>query len=356
MKNRAPLTDIEIDEFSNSFLEEEFDDEDFTNSNPSNSEAKISRGHGKIRRKDMPQAPKPKAAPEQIFEVEQPCTLLDFMFEKLSSKSRTTIKSYLAHRQISVGGIPTTRFDLPLKEGDRVSLTFSRMSELFYHRMLRVVYEDDYIIVVDKKNGLLSMATDRERTKTAYYILSEYVKKLDPRNRIFIVHRLDRETSGLMVFAKTMDIQHQMQKNWEQIVLERKYVAVVGGTPRQEEGVVSNYLAQNSAFMVYSSDNPNDGELAVTHYKVLKSGGMGSLVECELETGKTNQIRVHMKDLGCPIIGDKKYGGQESPINRIALHARKIVFIHPITGKEMLFDTGVPPKFLTLLKNRQYND
>ncbi len=286
----------------------------------------------------------------RYFQVTEKGTLLPFLFEQLKDKSKTTVKSFLSHRQIAVNDIITTQYDTPLNPGDTVSLNQGQAKTEFKHSMLKIVYEDDYLLVVDKKNGLLSMASDKERIKTAYYILSQYLKSQNPANRIFIVHRLDRETSGLMLFAKSMDIQHTLQQNWKELVSERKYVAVVKGSPEKDEGTISSYLAENSVYTVYSTQNPEKGEHAVTHYKVLQKGAGNTLLELELETGKKNQIRVHMKDIGCPIIGDKKYGGPVSPINRIALHAKKIRFIHPVTHKEFNFDTNVPKPFLSLLK------
>lgn len=297
---------------------------------------------------------KQKTLKPVAFEVTEGNELLKFLFEKFDNLSKTTVKSYLTHRQISVNGITKTKFDTRLIPGDSVMLNKGMQEKEFRHPMLRIVFEDDHLIVIDKKNGLLSMATDSERTKTAYYILSEYLKNKERAQRIFIIHRLDRETSGLMMFAKSTEVQHTLQKNWDDLVLERKYVAVVSGEPADRNGVYSSYLAENSQFMVYSTRDQSEGELAVTRYETLRQGAGNSLVELELETGKKNQIRVHMKDMGCSIIGDRKYGGIVSPIGRIALHARKIRFTHPVTQEEMNFDTGIPPQFLTLLKAKKF--
>ncbi|MEG2282177.1 MAG: pseudouridine synthase, partial [Rikenellaceae bacterium] len=255
------------------------------------------------------------------FTIEKPEELLVFLREKMPDKSRTTIKSFLAHKQISVNGIPTTQFNHDLSVGDVVMVSFGVTHETFKNPFLRIVYEDDAILVVNKRNGLLTMATDSERQRTAYYILSEYLKQQDQNNRIFIVHRLDRETSGIVVFAKSQEVQHTFQYNWNEIVLERKYIAVVEGKVEQESGEVRSYLAENKAFHVYSTQNPEDGELAITRYKRLQVGRDNTMMELELETGKKNQIRVHMSDLGHPIVGDRKYGADVSPIGRLALHA-----------------------------------
>ncbi len=298
--------------------------------------------------RNKPKAKNNRERREQ-FEVTEPMQLLDFLFSVMPEKSKTTVKSYLRNKQVSIGDMMSTKFDFQLKSGDIVNLNRGVVENSFRHPMLRIVFEDEHILVVNKRNGLLSMASDKERKRTAYYILSEYLKAKDVNNRIFIVHRLDRETSGLMIFAKSMEVQHKLQKNWNEIVLERKYVAVLCGKPRNEEGEVTSYLAESKALKMYSTLDPTKGDLATTHYKVLKHGYNTTLVELELETGKKNQIRIHMKDMFCPIVGDKKYGGKPSHINRVALHARKIRFIHPVTEKEMNFDTEIPSQFLQLL-------
>ena len=282
------------------------------------------------------------------FKVERADTLLNYLLTLFGDKSRTTVKSYLAHRQVAVNGMPMTQFDTMLHVGDELAINFKAGFSVFKHNRLRLVYEDEYILVVDKGYGLLSMSTERIKTGTAYSILSDYVKSQNPGNKLFIVHRLDRDTSGLMMFAKSKGIQEQMQHNWHNIVLERKYVAVVEGAMEQSEGVVRSYLAENSAYQVYSTDNPEEGQLAITRYKVLGGNSKFSLVELDLETGRKNQIRVHMHDLGHSIAGDRKYGAHGSPLGRVALHACKLRFAHPITHKEMNFETPVPPRFLSI--------
>jgi len=192
------------------------------------------------------------------------------------------------------------------------------------------------------------MASETEKQKTAYSILSEYVKRFDPNNLIFIVHRLDRDTSGLMMFAKSKKIQEILQKDWNNSIIERSYVAIVEGVIEKPEGTVSSWLKENKALVVYSSQTPDDGQKAVTHYKVLKTNKVFSLLEVKLETGRKNQIRVHMKDIGFPVTGDKKYGSKLNPIGQMGLHARVLSFKHPITGKALRFDTPIPLKFQKL--------
>ncbi len=286
----------------------------------------------------------------ETYQVEAPAPLLEFLIAAMPERKRTAVKSLLAHNQVMVNTTPQRQFDLELKPGDTVKVNLSREWKVFYNRRLQIVYEDDDIIVVNKGYGLLSMGNDKVREGTAYSILKDYLKWQDPRNKIFIVHRLDRDTSGLMVFAKSIEAKENLQHNWNNMVLERKYLAVVeGGAPDPEEGEVRSYLAENSRYEVYSTDNPAEGQLAVTRYKTLAKGRGMALLEVQLDTGRKNQIRVHMKDLGHPITGDRRYGAGSSPIHRMALHAQTLRFVHPITRRDMNFSTPVPISFRKLV-------
>ncbi|MBD5243906.1 MAG: RluA family pseudouridine synthase [Bacteroides sp.] len=284
------------------------------------------------------------------YSVTAPSTLLEYLLQVMPQRKRTNVKELLKHNQVAVNGMPVTQFDAPLAEGDEVKVNLTREFKVFYHRRLKIVYEDDDIIVVNKGYGLLSMGNDKVKDGTAYSILRDYVKWGDPRNKIFIVHRLDRDTSGLMVFAKNEEAKEKLQHNWNNMVLERKYLAVVEGTPEPPQGTVKSYLTENSQFEVYSTNDPTQGKLAVTRYSTLKSRGKYALLEVELDTGRKNQIRVHMKDLGHPIAGDRKYGADSSPIHRLALHARTLRFVHPISRKEMSFTTPIPASFASMVK------
>lgn len=284
------------------------------------------------------------------YSVTAPSTLLEYLLQVMPQRKRTNVKELLKHNQVAVNGMPVTQFDATLAEGDEVKVNLTREFKVFYHRRLKIVYEDDDIIVVNKGYGLLSMGNDKVKDGTAYSILRDYVKWGDPRNKIFIVHRLDRDTSGLMVFAKNEEAKEKLQHNWNNMVLERKYLAVVEGTPEPPQGTVKSYLTENSQFEVYSTNDPTQGKLAVTRYSTLKSRGKYALLEVELDTGRKNQIRVHMKDLGHPIAGDRKYGADSSPIHRLALHARTLRFVHPISRKEMSFTTPIPASFASMVK------
>ncbi len=284
------------------------------------------------------------------FSIQAPAELLPFVTKNLPEIKRTRLKQMLAHNQIAVNGTPVRQFNHPVQPGDTVSVNFTREFQVFYNRRLKIVYEDDDILVVNKGYGLLSMGNDKVKDGTAYSILKDYLKRKDPRNKIFIIHRLDRDTSGLMMFAKNEKAKEAMQHNWNNMVLNRKYVTVVEGDVEEPQGVVRSYLGETSQFEVFSTDDPSQGKLAVTRWTRLKEGSEYSLLEVELDTGRKNQIRVHMKDIGHPISGDRKYGAEASPIHRLALHARTLRFIHPVTRREMLFETPVPSSFIRLAR------
>ena len=290
------------------------------------------------------------------YQVTEPMPLLEFLISVMPQRKRTAIKSLLAHNQVAVNGTPEKQFDTQLRPGQEVKVNLSREFKVFYNRRLKLVYEDDDIIVVNKGYGLLSMGNDKVKEGTAYTILRDYLKWQDPRNKLFIVHRLDRDTSGLMVFAKSIEAKENLQHNWNNMVLSRKYLAVVEGRPDPAEGIVKSYLAENSRYEVYSTDNPDEGQLAITRYRTLKSRNGYSLMEVELDTGRKNQIRVYMKDLGHPITGDRRYGAGSSPIHRMALHAQTLRFVHPITRKDMNFTTPTPISFSKIVGGKEYKE
>lgn len=272
--------------------------------------------------------------------------LLQYLVELWPERSRTTVKSYLAHRQIAVNGKAETAFDLVLHRGDTVTLRAVGERKPNPNSKIRIVYEDDHIIVVDKKNGLLSMSTGRENEQTAYSMLTEHVRHYNRDNRIFIVHRLDRETSGLLLFAKTEEIQQILQRNWNDNIIARTYTAVVEGTLQPAEGQIVSWLTENpKSLKMESSPTDNGGKKAITNYRTLKDNGAYSLIEVNLETGRKNQIRVQLASIGHPIAGDKRYGAQSNPLGRLCLHARTLSFIHPANGQKMNFDTGIPSIF-----------
>jgi 23S rRNA pseudouridine1911/1915/1917 synthase len=286
------------------------------------------------------------------FSVEESTLLLDFLIGKFTDKSRTTIKSLLKNKQVLIGNQPVTKFDYALNPGDTIVIRWGKGVVTLKDPQLSIVFEDEDFIVVEKAAGLLSIATQKEKMRTAYSILSTYLKKTNPKNRIFVIHRLDRETSGLMVFAKNEAIQAAMQNNWKFAVQQRSYIAVVEGVLQTGDGtgvgVIKSYLWESKSLIVYSSPNPDDGQLAVTRYEVLKTGDKYTLVRLQLETGRKNQIRVHMNSIGHPLAGDMKYGGHACALKRLCLHADKLSFTHPRTGERLDFSSPAPVGFSKL--------
>ena len=278
--------------------------------------------------------------------VEQEATLLPFLFELLKEQSKTSVKALLSHGQIWVNQQATTQFDTPLHAGDVVTISYNRRKVVFNNPLLNIIYEDDSVIVVNKREGLLSVSTAKVRERTAFHILSDYLKKSDPRNKLFVLHRLDRDTSGLMMFAKTRAVQEKMQSNWNEMITERTYVAVVEGRPEKDSDLITTQLKENAEARVYVV--ADGGKDAITRYHLLRTNEKYSLLELNLETGRKNQIRAQMEYIGHPIAGDYKYGAETDPTGRLMLHAQRLYFIHPETGEEMRFDTRIPDSFKSL--------
>ena len=299
-----------------------------------------------------------KRKQDTFFRVEAAAELMPFLLSKLGGMTRTSVKQLLSQRRVTVNAAIQTRHDTPLKAGDVVQVLQGRGNIELRHPKLRIIYEDDALIIVEKKNGLLTVPYNPKSSEmTAFSILKEYVKKESRRNTVHVVHRLDRETSGVLVFAKSPELQEYMRTYWRQLVTKRTYVALVEGLFEQKEGTITTWLTEDPRTgMVYSSPKDDGGQIAVTHYKVLKElepeidspDVAMSLIELNLETGRTNQIRVHMQSVGHPVIGDRKYGhGNEySPVDRLCLHAKVLEFIHPMTEKKVRFEAAVPKEML----------
>lgn len=294
---------------------------------------------------------KTKAPGETTLRVNEPAELMQFLLAKMGGMSRNSVKSLLSHRQVMVNGKVTTLFNTALKAGDTVLISSARGNIELTHPKLKVIFEDQYLIVVEKKEGLLTVTTGKSDETTAFSILKNYVKKASPQNRIYVVHRLDRETSGVIMFAKTREIQLALQENWHRVITRRVYVALVEGKVEKPEDTIVTWLTENEkSLKIHSSKVDNGGQQAVTHYRTIKSNDKFSLLEVELETGRKNQIRVHMQDIGHPIVGDKKYGSEVSPIGRVGLHARVLAFIHPMSLENVTFETHVPKKFTSIFR------
>jgi 23S rRNA pseudouridine1911/1915/1917 synthase len=288
---------------------------------------------------------------ETRLKVIEQTELIVFLLAKMGGMSRNSVKSLLSHRQVSINNKVTTQFNTLLKPGDMVVISTSKGNTELTHPKLRIIHEDESIIVVLKKEGLLTVSTGKGDETTAFSILKNYVKKASSQNRIYVVHRIDRETSGVIIFAKNREIQKALQENWHRIVTRRIYVALVEGKVDKNSDTIVSWLTENEkSLKIHSSAVNNGGQQAITHYKVLKQNDKFSLLELQLETGRKNQIRVHLQGIGHPIAGDKKYGSVMNPLGRMALHARLIEFIHPDTGKKVSFETPVPAEFLKIVK------
>jgi 23S rRNA pseudouridine1911/1915/1917 synthase len=279
---------------------------------------------------------------QTILRVAREALLLEFLYESFPDRSRKSIKSLLEQKQIMIRNQIVTRFDYPLAPGMDVIILKKKPTQNMTLRKMNLLYEDAHLLVIEKSAGLLSVATAKENEETAFSILKSYVKKNHYHAELYIVHRLDRDTSGIMMFAKTKEIQRKMQDNWENAVTKRIYYAVVEGHVKNAEGEIVSCLKENKSLMMYSSKTPGDGQKSVTRYHVLKSNARYSLLEVSLQTGRKNQIRVHLHNVGHSIAGDKKYGAATDPLGRLGLHAGILEFFHPATGKCMHFETPVP--------------
>ena len=280
-------------------------------------------------------------------EKEQP--LLEFLLEHVRL-TRTKIKQTLQGQGIKVDGKTVTQFDYPLRPGQKVAVSKTKRNQRgFKSRYVKVVYEDRWLVVVEKQAGILSMAAGHSSLNVKS-VLDDYFHKTGQKCRAHVVHRLDRDTSGLMVYAKDMETEQLFEHNWHDLVYDRRYVAVVSGEMEQDQGTVANWLKDNKAYMTYSSPVDNGGKYAVTHFFTLDRTTEHSLVEYKLETGRKNQIRVHSADMGHPVCGDTKYGNGDDPLHRLCLHAFLLCFTHPVTHERMEFEMPIPVAFRKLFK------
>lgn len=307
-----------------------------------------------------------KRKQDTVLKVAEPAQLMDFLIAKMGGMAKSSVKQLLGQRRVKVGNAVQTRHDFLLNPGDVVTVSSGRGNSQLTHPKLRIVYEDDDLIVVNKQPGLLTVAaTPGSSETTAFSILRAYVKKQNARAGIYVVHRLDRETSGLLVFARSEELQHYMREYWRDLVTDRTYIALAEGILEPREGKITTWLTEDKRnAVVYSSPVDDGGDIAITNYKVLKTSKRDEvannsqlstvnyqLVELHLETGRTNQIRVHLASKGCPVVGDRKYGhgNESSPIDRLCLHAKVLEFIHPVTEKKVRFESPVPKEFNRVL-------
>ena len=284
-----------------------------------------------------------------VYTVEEDAQLLDWLIANLKGLSRNKVKDTLHGRGIKVNGKIVTQFDYPLTRGMKISVSKSKKNDTFKSRYVNLVYEDPYLVVIEKKPGILSMAAGH-KSLNVKTVLDDYFRQTKQRCTAHVVHRLDRDTSGLMVYAKDMQTEQTLEHEWHNIVYDRRYVAEVSGEMEEDEGTIANWLKDNKAYVTYSSPVDNGGKYAVTHFHVLDRTTEHSLVEYKLETGRKNQIRVHSADMNHPVCGDVKYGNGDDPIHRLCLHAYMLHFFHPVTRARMEFETPIPSQFRMLFK------
>lgn len=276
--------------------------------------------------------------------------LLEFLLLTFKDQSRNSIKSLLTNHRVSVDGAPISQYNFKLTKGDVVII-----SKTPIHKKTRsnlpIIFENDEIIVINKPSGLLSIASDKEKGSTAYRMLTDYVQQKDKHNRIYVVHRLDEDTSGVLMVAKSEKLRDALQEKWNDLVSSRGYYAIVDGKLDKKSGTLTSYLKKNAQNMMYSSKKAGDGQYAVTHYKVIEENDKYSFLDVHIDSGRKNQIRVHLGDIGHNVIGDDKYGNPSNPIKRLGLHAYELVLTHPFTNKVMKFKAPLPKEFATLFPN-----
>lgn len=283
------------------------------------------------------------------YEVMQDDTLLNFLLNNVK-ESRSKIKATLQGRGIKVNGKTVTQFDFPVAKGTKIDVSKTkRNNDKLKSRYVKIVYEDQYLVVIEKNIGILSMAAGH-KSLNVKAVLDDYFKKSRQRCTAHVVHRLDRDTSGLMIYAKDMETEQILEHNWHDIVFDRRYVAVLSGEMEEDEGTIENWLKDNKAYVTYSSPVDNGGKYAITHFRTLDRTTEHSLVEFKLETGRKNQIRVHSADMNHPVCGDVKYGNGDDPIHRLCLHAYMLCFYHPVTHQLMEFQTMIPAQFRHIFK------
>lgn len=279
------------------------------------------------------------------FTVKEETALLPFIEKAINGISHTRAKAILHGGGVTVDRKIRQQYDYPLRPGMTVAIRTRKPGPSLTNRYGRLVYEDPHLVVIDKAPGILSMATGHHAF-CVKSVLDEYFRRSRQRCTAHVVHRLDRDTSGLLVYAKTLQAEQILEHNWHQIVTDRRYVALLSGRLPQPEGAVESWLHEGKAYYTLSSPVDDGGKYALTRYRELRTDGRHTLAELRLETGRKNQIRVHMQSLRCPVCGDAKYGNGDDPIGRLALHAFRLNFYHPVTGEALSFDTPLPRAFL----------
>lgn len=279
-----------------------------------------------------------------MYIVKEKSTLLEYIL-KYIEPNRKKAKNLLSNKSIFINNKNISKFNYPVDINDKIEI--NKFVNKKIQDKINIVYEDENIIVVNKPSGLLTIATTKEKEHTLYATISNYIKEKNKHNRIFIVHRLDKDTSGIIMFAKNEKIKKLYQDNWNNIVKYRGYSAVIEGLPKKEEDTITLYLKENKNLKVYPA---KDGEKAITKYKLKQTNNKYSLLDIEILTGRKNQIRATMEYLKHPIVGDIKYSSKDKTLKRLGLHASKLIIVNPITKKEMVFETRIPNSFIKITK------
>ena len=283
------------------------------------------------------------------YKVHEETELLAFLLTKYPNLSRNNVKNLLSNHQVAVDGAPVSQFNFKLVKDDVVIVSRCRIAKK-NRKNLPIIFENNEFIVINKPAGLLSVASDTEKGRTAYRMVTDYYQQSDKHNRIYVVHRLDEDTSGVLLFAKNPEIRDALQKNWQEIVKSRGYYAIVEGQMEKPSDTLVNYLRNNSLNLMYVTESKKDSKKCITHYKTIKSNKEYSLLDINIDSGRKNQIRVQLGHIGHHIIGDDKYGEPANPIKRLGLHAYELIFTHPITGKVYKFNAPMPKEFENLMK------
>lgn len=288
------------------------------------------------------------------FVVKQACTLFVFLQSRMTSLSRNNIKHLLSNKQVLLDGSPVSQFDFMLAKGDIVQISKQPVHKTVKEKksdLPEIIYEDDEMVVINKPSGLLSISNEKEISKTAFRIMQDYVCLKKPKNRIYVVHRIDKETSGVLVFIKNEKLRNALQLHWNDYVKTRKYIAIVEGKMPESTGKIVTWLKKSETNLMYSSKS-KQGQKSITNYKVIKDNGRFSMLEVDIDTGRKNQIRVHLKESGHTIVGDNKYGPALDPLNRLGLHAYILEFEHPFNHKIYSFKAKIPVCFNQVFKMR----
>lgn len=283
------------------------------------------------------------------YVVQADDTLLAWLLANVKGMSRNKLKDTLAGQGVKVNGKTITRHDYPLVAGAKIAVSRTKRNNLFKSKYVDIVYEDNHLLVIHKKAGILSMPVGRGSLNVKS-VLDDYLLRSKQKCTAHVVHRLDRDTSGLMVYAKDKRVERLFEEDWHNMVYDRRYMAVLSGELPENEGTIANWLRDNKAYVTYSAPFDNGGKYAVTHFRTMRRSAYYSLVEFKLDTGRKNQIRVHAADMGFPVCGDTKYGNGDDPLGRLCLHAYVLAFYHPVTRKPLSFELPIPSEFNRLMK------